>query len=116
MPLEPATRPPKAWYVRLAVALVGMAFGCAALLAGFWTQFADTRKITDPSDLRIVLPLAGVALVAAVISLARGERPRGYAVAALGMAVASPLLGWVVLVGAVVVATLIVGVVIAKLN
>ena len=116
MTLEPATTPPRAWYVRLAAALVALVFATAALLAGFWTQFADARKITDPSDLRIVLPLAGIALVAAIVSLARGERPRGFALGALGVAAAAPLLGWVVLVGAVVVGTLIVGVILAKLN
>jgi hypothetical protein len=116
MALEPATAPPRPWYARLPAALVGLAFATAALLAGFWTQFAGERRITDPSDLRIVLPLAGLALVAAIVSLARGERPRGFAIGALGMAAAAPLLGWVVLVGAVVVATLVVGVILAKLN
>jgi hypothetical protein len=116
MALEPATSTPKPWYLRLAAALLALTFATAALVAGFWTQFADERRITDPSDLRIVLPLAGLALIAAIVSLARGERPRGFAIGALGMAAAAPLLGWVVLVGAVVAVTLVVGVILAKLS
>jgi hypothetical protein len=114
MGLEPATRTPSPWYLRLAGATVALVFATAALIAGFWTQFGGAREITQPTDLRIVLPLASAALIAAIVSLARGERPRGLAIGALGMAAAAPLLGWVVLVGAVAAATLVVAVIIAK--
>lgn len=100
----------------LAATIVAIVLGAAALIAGFWTQFAGARAITEPSDLRIVLPFAGLALIAGVVSLVRRERHRPLAIAGMGMAAAAPLLGWVVLVGAVVLGAAIVMIIVAKFH
>jgi hypothetical protein len=113
--LQPATSSkPADRLLASAGALVSIVVGAAALIAGFWTQFRGERAITDPSDLRIVLPLAGVALAAAIVSFVRRERARPLAIAGLAMAACAPLLGWVVLVGTVAAVAIVVMVVVAK--
>jgi hypothetical protein len=115
MTLEPLTRTGASHrLVASAAALVSIVVGAAALIAGFWTQFRGERAITDPSDLRIVLPLAGVALAAGVVSLIRRERDRALAIGGIAMAAAAPLLGWVVLVSVVAVVAVVVMLVVAK--
>jgi hypothetical protein len=106
----------KPWYVADAFGLVAIVFGVAALLAGFWTQFGEAREITQPSDLRVVLPLGGVALVAAVIALVRRERHLQLPVVSLAMALSAPLLGWVVLVAGVAAAAAVTMLIIAKFH
>jgi hypothetical protein len=97
-------------------AVAAIVLGSAALIAGFWTQFRGERAITDPSDLRIVLPFAVAALAAGVVSLVRRERARPLAIAGMAMAAAAPLLGWVVLVAAVAVVAVVVALVVAKFS
>lgn len=113
MQLEPPTTS-KPWVVRHAFGAVATVFGVAALLAGFWTQFQGGREITAPSELRVVLPLGSVAIVAAIVSLVRREQRRELAVMGIAMALAAPLLGWVVLVAAVCAAAGIALLIIAK--
>jgi len=113
--LEPPTTT-KPWIVSNVAGVVAMIFGFAALLAGFWTQFQGGREITQPSELRVVLPLGSVALVAGVIALARREPHHALAVGGIAMALAAPLLGWVVLVAAVAAAALLALLIIAKFH
>lgn len=116
-PLERQTPPPpKPWALRNLSGVAAMIFGLAALLAGFWTQFRRGHEITEPSELRVVLPLGAVALVAAVVALVRREPTPALAVGGLAMALAAPLLGWVVLVAAVAAAAMLALLVIAKFH
>jgi hypothetical protein len=114
MALEPAMKGPRSRLAASAGAFVCLLLGSATLLAGFWTQFRGERAITDPSELRVVLPLLAAAGVAGLISFLRRERDRVLAVAGLAMAAAAPLLGWVVLVGLVAAGAALVMLVVAK--
>jgi hypothetical protein len=99
---------------RHAGGILAMVFGFAALLAGFWTQFGTERAITEVPDLRIVLPLAGAALVAGVVAFIRKERQQSLAIGGLAMAAAAPILGWVVLVAVVAATAVLVMLIVAK--
>lgn len=116
MRLTRATTGPLSVLDRHGGGILAVLFGAAALLAGFWTQFGTQRQLTEASDLRIVLPFAALTLIAAVVSFIRRERLRELAVGGLAMALAAPLLGWVVLVGAVAGGAIIVMLVVAKLH
>lgn len=101
------------WLARLG-GVLSLVFGAAALIAGLWTQFGTAREITELADLRVVLPLGSLALVAGIVSLVRRERPVALAVGGMAMGLAAPVLGWVVLVSVVAAAALLVILVIAK--
>jgi hypothetical protein len=102
------------WVTRHVGGTLAMIFGTAALIAGFWTVFAVGREITEVADLRVVLPLSGVAIVSGVVALLRRERLPGLAIGGIALATAAPVLGWVVLVAIVAVAALAVMLLAAK--
>ncbi len=117
MRLTPETRPtPASPLLRHAGGVLAMVFGAAALVTGFWTQFGAERQLTETGDLRFVLPLGAAALVAGIVALVRRERLSGLAIGGMAMALAAPVLGWVVLVAIVAAAALAVMLVVAKLN
>ncbi len=104
------------WYVRSAAGIASAVVGGAALLVGYLAQFGTGAPVPTIGNLAILLPLFGAALIAAVVSFVRREKPIALAVAGLAMGLAAPVVGWVILVAAVAAAALLVLVVIAKFN
>jgi hypothetical protein len=104
------------WYARSAAGIVAALVGGAALIAGYWTQFAGGQPVPTVGNPAIFLPLLGAAVVAAAVSFVRRERPIALPVAGLAMGLAAPVVGWVILVAAVAAGTALVLLVIAKFH
>jgi hypothetical protein len=104
------------WYERSAAGIASLLAGGAALLVGYLAQFGTGAPVPTIGNLSILLPLLGVAGIAAALSIVRREKPVALAVAGLAMGVAAPVVGWVILVAAVAAAALLVLLVIAKFH
>jgi hypothetical protein len=104
------------WYRRYGLSVVALTLGVIALLVAFYLQFGRGKAITDVPDLRVTLPLLVVTVAAGVAALLRHERLWALPVAGMACAVGGVVVGWLVLVGAVAAATILVIVIIAKLT
>lgn len=102
------------WYSRAAAGAIAFALGGVALIAGYWSQFATGRPVPSVGEPAVFVPIFGVTLLVFVVALVRRERPLGLPIAGLAMAIAAPLVGWVVLVAAIAAVALAVALVIAK--
>ena len=113
--LERAT-PSDLWYARCPLGLLAAAVGAAALVTGYWSQFATGAAVPTIGSPAIFLPFLGVTILLAVLSRVRRERPAGPLIVGVAMAVAAPIVGWVVLVAAVAAVAVAVLLVIAKFH
>jgi hypothetical protein len=104
------------WYVRCWAGILAALIGGAAIIVGYWTQFGSGQPVPTVGSPAIFLPLFGGALVAAIVSFARREKPVGLAIAGLAMGLAAPVVGWLVLVAAVAAVAVAVLLVIAKFH
>jgi hypothetical protein len=104
------------WYVRSAAGIACAVVGGAGLIEAYLAQFGTGQSVPTIGNLAILMPILGVAVVLAVISFLRRERPVALPVAGLAMALAAPVVGWIVLVAAVAAAALVVLGVIAKFH
>lgn len=99
--LEPAARAP---------ASRAKPFGIAAFAIGvlsFAVVAIVSHSVWDTPDPRLSLPGVGLALAASVASVARRERAWWLWPVGLGIAAATVVLGWFLLIGVVVAATII---------
>jgi hypothetical protein len=86
-------------------------FGIAAFALGvlsFAVVAIVSRSIWDTPDPRLSLPGVGLVLAASVASVVRKERAWWLWPVGLGIAAATVVLGWFVMIGVVVAATIIV--------
>ena len=104
------------WYVRSGAGIACAVVGGGGLIEAYVVQFGTGQPVPTVGNLAILLPILGVTVVLAVISFLRRERPVVLPVAGLAMALAAPVVGWIVLVAAVAAAALVVLGVIAKFH
>jgi hypothetical protein len=104
------------WYVRLGAGVVALLVGAGALITGYWSQFAAGRPIPTVGEVSIFLPFFVMTLVAATIAFVRREKLPGLAIGGLAMAVAAPIVGWVVLTAAVAAVAVAVLLILAKFH
>ena len=112
--LRPAGAPPGKPGDWLALHLVGL----VALVIGA-TSFAIAAIRQDElwatPDARVTIPLFAAALIAGVVSVARREPSRLVPLAGVALAAIAVALGWVILVGAILLATAIIAYIMSEL-
>lgn len=87
---------------REALAIVALALGLATVIVAAAMLLSRPGELTGSLDVRWLLPSASVATVCAIASLLRREGTYLIPFAAIGLAAAGLVLGYVVIVGLVV--------------
>jgi hypothetical protein len=104
------------WYASSGASIVAVVLGGSALIAGYWSQFGTGRPIPTVGELSVFLPLFAATLAAAVIGFVRREQLQALAIGGVAMALAAPIVGWVVLTAAVAAVALVVLLIVAKFH
>ncbi|KAB2897623.1 MAG: hypothetical protein F9K40_12570 [Kofleriaceae bacterium] len=104
-PLRPATPPaPASFFAQHALGLAAIAIGLVAFVVATFTQDA----LWSMPDWRITVPFLLAAAVATVVSFARREGMPYLPLVGLGLAAVSVVLGWFLVMAAIVVVTAII--------
>lgn len=112
-----AATPVGPWYVRHAAGLACVVVGAISLLVAFWVHFGGgSHDITEVTDLRVSMPLLVLAILAGGASFARRERNHWLPIVGMALALAAPLIGWLILVAIVAIIAIVVMLVIAKFH
>jgi hypothetical protein len=101
---EARTAPDPNWFAHHAVGLIALLIG----MVGFIIVAVNQDKFWAQPDLRIATPFLVVAVVAAVVSMARKEGAIYLPLLGVGLAVSAMVLGFVIVFGAVVLVTALV--------
>jgi hypothetical protein len=92
-------------WVRQRLALAALGLAVATVVAAFVLLLSGGGLFTTEIDVRFLIPSASVAGLLAVASLLKGEGTIAIPLAAIATAAAGLVLGWVVVVGLVVLGT-----------
>lgn len=104
-PLKPATPPaPPNFFAQHAIGLVAIVIGLASFVVATFTQDA----LWSLPDWRITVPFLVAAAAATVVSFARKEGMPILPLAGLGLAAVSVVLGWFLVMAAIIVVTAII--------
>jgi drug/metabolite transporter (DMT)-like permease len=106
-PLRPAgTRPttPREWIVRHALGLLAVLIGAVSFAIAAIRQ----DELWSTPDHRVTIPLFVAALVVGVIAFVRQEPSRLLPLAGVALAGIAVALGWVIVVGAILLATAVI--------
>lgn len=101
--LQPAPIEPRVWMQRRTGGLAALALGVLTFIVVAVSQ----HPIFSNADPRISIPGFAITLVAAIASLVRREPAYPFWLAGLGLAGASLVLGWVVLIAIVLSVTMV---------
>jgi hypothetical protein len=102
------------WYKRDMFGLACVAVGAIGLVIAIYLQFGSKREITTPPDLRVTIPLLVLALAGGITSLVRREHLRILPIVGVAMALASVVIGWLIIVAAVAAVAIVAILIIAK--
>ena len=103
-PASPAPANPREWLVRHALGLVVLVLGAASFTIAAIRQ----DELWATPDHRVTIPLFVAALVVGVISFVRQEPSRLLPLAGVALAAIAVALGWVIVVGAILLATAVI--------
>lgn len=103
--LRPATPPPPAsFFARHALGLAAFAIGLVAFVVATTTQ----GELWSTPDWRVTVPFLVAAAATSVVSFARKEGMPYLPLGGLGMAAVSVVLGWFLVMAAIIVVTAII--------
>lgn len=103
-PLKPSTGAPVNWFAQHAIGLATLAIGAIAMIVVTLQQDA----LWSMPDWRMTVPFFVVTLAGTVVSLARREGMPVLPLAGLGLAAVTLVLGWFLVMAAIIVVTSII--------
>ncbi len=103
-PLKPSTRAPGNWFAQHAIGLATLAIGAVALMVVTLQQ----DELWSMPDWRLTMPFFVATLAGTLVSLARREGLPVLPLAGLGLAAVTLVLGWFLVMAAIVVVTAII--------
>ena len=110
-PATPAAATPRDWLIRHALGLVAIVIGATS----FTIAAVRQDELWATPDHRVTVPLFVLALVVGVVAFVRQEPSRLLPLVGVALAGVTVALGWVIVVGAILVATAIVAYLMSEL-
>lgn len=110
-PAGPPPANPREWLVRHALGLAAVVVGAVSFMIAAIRQ----DELWSTPDHRVTIPLFVLALVLGVISFVRQEPSRLLPLAGVALAGVAVALGWVIVVGAILVATAVIAYIMTEL-
>lgn len=113
-PLRPAgSRPmtPREWLLRHALGLVAVLIGATSFVIAALRQ----DELWSTPDHRVTIPMFVGALVVAIVAFVRQEPSRLLPLAGVALAAIAVALGWVIVVGAILLATAVIAYIMTEL-
>jgi len=107
--------PPREWWRRYPFCVATLAWGGLAALIGLVLQFRAGHAITELPDPRVMAPLFAVALALSITALVRREPQRLIALGGVLLAATAMVMGWFVVVSAVLLVAVLIGKIVAGL-
>ena len=110
-PAGPPAGNPREWLVRHALGLIAIVVGATSFTIAAIRQ----DELWSTPDHRVTVPLFVLAVILGVVSFVRQEPSRLLPVVGIAMAAIAVALGWVIVVGAILLATAVIAYVMTEL-